>query len=166
MVYEGGLIMGSMALPVFLLLVGAVLLTVEIFIPGFGVFGILGIAMIVISSVVAIVTVPFGIFFVGFELAGLSVAGYHGYRYFRKHQLHSKIILNETLRFDEERQEDFSRFLGKEGVSLTSLRPFGMVDFNGMSVDAYADGEYIAEHTKVKVISADHQKVTVKQLNG
>lgn len=152
-------------LSVLLLVIGAVFLTVEFHIPGFGVCGITGLALIIASVVVTVLKVPFGPYIVIAELAGLGVFGYYMIRYLKKRQLYGKLILDETLNYERTDIGDLDSFVGKEGVTKTSLKPFGRVSFNGVDVDAWADGEYISEDVRVKVVGVENEKVYVKAIN-
>jgi len=52
--------------------------------------------------------------------------------------------------------------LGKEGVTVTELRPVGVGVFDGRRLDIIAEGEFIEEQTVVKVISARGARVVVQ----
>ena len=52
--------------------------------------------------------------------------------------------------------------LGKEGVTVTELRPVGVGVFDGRRLDIIAEGEFIEEQTAVKVISARGARVVVQ----
>lgn len=154
-----------MYLALLLLIIGTICLISEIFIPGFGVFGISGIILIVISAVITIIFIPFGIFFVLAEIAIIAVLILCVLNYIKKHQLHGKIILDETLNDDKKDIGDLDYFLGKEGITKTPLRPSGNVDFNGVTIEAYSDGIFIQAHEKVKVFKIHDNKIYVKKMD-
>ena len=144
---------------------GAVCLIIEMFIPGFGVFGISGIILLIISAVLTIVALPYGVFIVMGEIAVIGFTASLLASYIRKKQLYGKLILNETLNEDAKEIGELSYFLGKQGVTKTSLRPMGMADFNGVQMQVCADGAYIPENRQVKVVDIRHEKIVVQQLN-
>jgi membrane-bound ClpP family serine protease len=150
-------------LPILLLAIGAALLCAEMFMPGFGVCGITGVVLIIISSVITVLTVPYGIFIVLGEVGLVGVTMTMAFNYIRKRQLYGKLILDETLNYEEKEIGDLDFFMGKEGVAKTALRPFGSVDFNGVAIEVCSDGTYIPEATKVRVVSVSNQKIVVKQ---
>jgi membrane-bound ClpP family serine protease len=151
---------------VILLLVGCGCLVAEIFMPGFGVFGISGVIMLVISAVITVIVVPYGIFILLGEAVLVGIVIYYFADYVKKKQLHGKLILDETLGEVQKDIGDLSYFLGKEGVSKTTLRPFGMVDFNGVSIEVCSDGTYVPENKHVKVTAIKESTIIVKQLNA
>ncbi len=151
-------------LAVMLIIFGGALLVAEIFTPGFGVFGISGILCIIASAVLTVLYVPFGPFILIGEFAVLACLVMYFLDYVRRKQLFGKIILDETLNFDEKEIGDLSFFLEKEGTSKTPLKPVGNVDFNGVVLEAYSDGAFIYENTKVKVVGVNGNKLIVKAM--
>ncbi len=149
-----------------LLLIGCGLIVAEIFIPGFGVCGIMGIVLLIASSALTIIASPLGIIIVGVELFIVFIISYFLFTYIKSKQLYGKIILNETLNVDKKEFGDLSYFFGKIGIAKTSLRPHGVVDFNGISVEVYSDGTYISENKEIKVVDIRDNKIIVKQTNS
>jgi len=152
-------------LTLIMLLIGVGCLVTEVFIPGFGVFGITGIIMLVASSVLTLIFIPFGLFFALAEIVIIFVVCCIIFNYIRKNQLKGKIILDETLNFEKKELGNIDYFIGKEGITKTTLRPFGSVDFNGIVVDAYSDGDFIPLHQKVIVVNIKENKIYVKRAN-
>lgn len=147
-----------------LFVIGCALLVAEMFIPGFGVCGISGIVAVVASAVMMIVGTPYGMLLVVLELLVIAGTIYGVYRYLRSRQTDNQLILNETLNVERPQIGSLEAFLGREGYAKTSLRPAGKVDFNGVVMDAYSDGEYITEKSKVKVINISDNRLTVRKL--
>ena len=58
--------------------------------------------------------------------------------------------------------EHDAELVGKEGVAVTQLRPVGIAMVDGRRIDVIAEGEYIAEQTAVKVVSARGSRVVVR----
>lgn len=150
-------------LAIALLVVGAICLMTEIFIPGFGFFGITGIVCLIISSIITVLFVQFGAFIVVGEIFVLVFAVFAAVKYIKNHQLQGRLILDETLDNDKNEIGDIDYFLGKEGITKTSLRPFGDVDFNGVVVGVCSEGDYISPHQKVKVVKISDSKIYVKK---
>ena len=151
-------------LAVVLLVIAIILFAVEVFIPGFGVFGITGVILAVFSCVLTVLYVPFGAFIVLGEALFLGAAVYSLFQYITKKQLHGKLILEESLDYENQEIGDPESFMGKEGMALTALRPFGTVDFNGVTMEVTSIGPYINEGSRVKVTGATKQKITVQQV--
>lgn len=148
-----------------LLFIGVALLCAEAFIPGFGVLGVSGIVLIVVSSIIVAFTVPFGPLIVIGEVIILAFAIYALLKFLKKKQLYSKLVLNETLNVEEREIGNLDYFIGKEGFTKTSLRPFGTVDFSGVTVEVYSDSGYIDAQKNVVVTEVKQQKIIVKSLN-
>jgi len=75
----------------------------------------------------------------------------------------SNFILTEV---DDAPQQDLSGFMGKEGRTVTLLRPSGDVDFNGLRMQVSSDGPFIEKGTKVCVIEIQATKIIVRAVEG
>ena len=148
----------------FLMAVAVVLFCIEMFLPGIGVCGVVGFILLAVSSALAIAYVPFGLIWVLMEIAVLGMGGFFAFRYIRKRQWHGKIVLDESLREDTSEIGGLENLMGKEGVSKTPLKPFGFVEFNGFEVEAASNGPLIPANHRVKVVSVEKKKITVKQM--
>lgn len=58
--------------------------------------------------------------------------------------------------------EGRARYLGKEGTTVTSLRPTGVVEIEDEHIEAVTDGEFIAAGSRVRVVAMDRQHYFVK----
>lgn len=148
---------------VFLLVLGIVFLVAEMFIPGFGVCGISGMVLMIISAVLAVMYVPYGWIFVSAEMVMLAIIMYVMFNFIKKRQMRG-LILDETLNEDIPQMGDLGFFMGKEGVAKTSLRPFGEVDFNGVSIEVSSGGAYVERGRRVKVTELQKNKIIVTEL--
>lgn len=146
------------------LILGLIFLVIEAIIPGFGFFGVSGFILLLISSITTITSVKFGLFIVIFEVVFISLLIYFIFKHMRRSQIFGRIILDETLNYEEKEIGGTDYFLGKEGITKTPLKPFGSVDFNGVVMEVYSDGTFIKEKTKVKVIEVTTNKIIVKEL--
>jgi membrane-bound serine protease (ClpP class) len=149
-----------------LLVIGLLLLVTEMFMAGFGVCGIGGIFLLTVSAILAVLYVPYGWFFVSAELAVLAAVVYGLYMYIKKRQLHGKLFMTETLNEDTPPLSGGETFIGKEGVSKTTMRPVGEVDFNGSSVEAISEGHYLGKGVRVKVTDVRDSKIIVRAVQG
>jgi len=150
---------------VILLLVGLLLLVVEMFIPGFGVCGITGIVLLIVSAVLAVLHVPYGLIFVGLEVAVIALIIYLTVVFMKRRQLHGHLIMKDTLNEDAPSAFDLKGFVGREGVVKTVLKPSGEVDFNGVIMEALSEGQYLEKGAKVKVRDICDNKLIVRQVN-
>ena len=61
-------------------------------------------------------------------------------------------------------QEHLDALLGQPGLVLTPLRPVGMCEFEKKKVVCVSETGFIEIHTPVKVISVEGNKVTVRKI--
>jgi len=146
---------------------GLFLLLLEIFvIPGFGIAGVM--AMIAIMGsilwsygmnnlqegvwVLAIATLVSG--------SGLVIIVKSLPEIMKRNK---NIFLSEVLRSDKEELEFYTLLPGKRGVSLSTLRPSGMVLIDDKKLDALSDGEFIENNQSIVVSRVEGTKVIVKR---
>ena len=149
-----------------LFVVGMLFLLIELFVPGFGIFGGLGLLSLILCIVfqaqslleALILVLIFGAIVVILAL----IAG----RSLRKGRLYRSSLV---LKSNEERSEgyvsneDYSRFAGKTGISLSPLRPAGMAEIGGERVDVVTDGEFIPNGIKIEVFKVSGRRIIVRK---
>ena len=146
-----------------LLLLGIILLLVEIFIPGFGVFGIAGLFSLAIAAFITITTMENGIMIVVSGLMILAAIGYVAIEAAKKFGVYGKLILNDTLDTDGETKESLENLVGAHGIVKTPLKPHGKVDFDGNVTEAYCDGDFIPAGEKVEAYKVYANNLYVKK---
>ena len=148
-----------------LMVVGILAILLELLMPGWdsyiGVF--VGIAAFAFAAGIAVISLEGAIFFVGSLLALLVVGGYGLYFFMKKRQLYGGMILTDV---DDAPQVDVSGFIGKEGKTITLLRPSGDVDFNGVRMQVSSNGPFIEKGTKVRVTETQANKIIVCAVDG
>lgn len=147
-------------LAVALLVVGCILLLIEAFIPGFGVFGATGIVMLVVSSIILVIFTRYGFVFVFFEVCALAAGVLVFIEIAKRKNAYKNLILNENLKNDV--LEDLSHFVGRTGVAQTALRPVGKVDIGGDLVEAYSEENFIKAGEKVEVVCISDRNIIVR----
>ncbi|MCL1843241.1 MAG: hypothetical protein FWF79_05470 [Defluviitaleaceae bacterium] len=152
---------------ILLLVVGILAIVLEIIMPGFDGFisGIVGILALVASATLAVIFVENGWFFVATNVTALSLLVFFFFAFIRRKQFHGKIILSENLSEDLPGL-DLSGLVGKEGKTITILRPYGEADFNGIRVEVCSSNAMIERGARVKVIETQANKVVVSLLDG
>ena len=83
-----------------LLIIGIVFLLIEIFVPGFGVFGITGLFAIAISAGKTVFTMENGIMIVVWGLVILAAVGYIAIEAAKRFGVYGKLVLKDTLEDD------------------------------------------------------------------
>jgi membrane-bound serine protease (ClpP class) len=145
-----------------LLIFGMIFAIVEIFVPGFGFFGITGIVLFILSWVVTIFYIPYGVYIVLIEAIILITSGFMLYNFISRKNIRGTIILDEPL--GEDKKEDYSILVGKEGIAKTSLKPFGKADFNGVTVDVCGES-FIEKGKRIKAVKCNDGKLYVVLMN-
>ena len=152
---------------IFLLVVGILAILLEILMPGFDGFicGIVGILALTASAVLAVIYVPGGWFFVGTNATVLVLGVFFMVSFFRRKQFHGRIILDEALTEDLP-HIDLNSLLGKEGKTVTILRPYGEADFNGVRTEVRSQGNMVERGARVRVAEVQGNKVVVSLIDG
>ncbi|SHE40680.1 NfeD family protein [Clostridium fallax] len=154
------------ALVLVLLIIGFILVTIEMILPGFGAPGISGgiclLAAVIIGSntiVEAVIMTMIILAVIGVLLAIIFVVF-----------ANKKVISPFVLKDEQKRSDgyisssDLEYLLGKEGRAITDLRPAGSADFDGVKFDVVTDGEYISKGTNVKIIKVEGVKLLVSRI--
>jgi membrane-bound ClpP family serine protease len=147
-------------------IIGMVLLTVEMFLPGIGIFGGLGFVCLVLCIVFQAKTFTEGLIMVLIIGAIVALFLLILARSFKKGRIYRSGIV---LKNEQSREEgfvagsDMSRFTGKRGVSVTTLRPAGTAAFEGERIDVLTEGEFIPAGVPVEVVRIAGMRVFVKK---
>ena len=148
-------------------LVGIGLLIVEAFMPGFGVAGISGILFE--AAAIVLVYLSYGPLVAAIALViGLAVIAFAlsiSLRSAAKGKLsQSDMILNATQSEKDGyvATDDMKVFLGRTGTVITTLRPTGMAEFDGVRLNVMSDGEFIDTGTAVRIEKVDGSRILVK----
>jgi len=164
-------------LDIILFVLGVILLALEIFvIPGFGIAGISGIILIFVSLFMALI--GGGLPYVDGDMISRAIIQLGGsllvsiivialiIKYLPKSTIFNRLILAE----DEKANKGFvsskslRKLVGLEGIALSTLRPAGMADFKGEKIDVVADGDYVQQGSKLKVLRVEGSKVVVREI--
>ncbi|NLL55971.1 MAG: hypothetical protein GX242_02025 [Clostridiales bacterium] len=154
------------------LIVGLVALFVEIFEPGFGVFGILGLILLALAVILRAIfhkdedNVLLQIFQLILFIFILAGGAFTLFLVGNKKQWWKRTSLYQLgTAVDAEHSqgtENFKGLIGKQGSTLTDLRPIGKMLLEGKTYDVFADKLFIEKDTKVEVIAVEGVKIIVK----
>ncbi|MDP6126431.1 MAG: NfeD family protein, partial [Candidatus Latescibacteria bacterium] len=148
---------------------------VELFVPGFGVFGLLGAVAITASLFLSMVgrwptTTPQELLQAATYL-GLSVIATFGllavtWGILPRVGAFRRLILPEVQLADRGyRGTDASRFegmVGRQGFAASQLRPTGLGSFDDERIDVVSDSEFIEEGTAIVIAKIEGAKVVVR----
>ncbi len=153
----------ELLLAITLILIGLALIVVEVYlIPGMNIAGILGVVLVLFglgyaftaSGLIAGLAVLFGTLVAGGVLF-LVLWRSGAWRQF---------VLATSLKSEPEARpgEHRARYLGREGIAVTPLRPVGIVEIDGERIEAVTEGQYIAAGSRVRVVAMDRRRYFVR----
>lgn len=152
-----------MPIEVYLLIAGIVLLTIEFGVPGFGIFGIAGIFCLtgggyyLMGGGMPALLVIFGFYLV------LALIMAFLFMYLPKESKWNPFVLWDKQRNSEGYigGQNLAGLLGKEGKTLTVLRPAGTVLVDGQRLDVISLGDYIPKGAVVRITKVEGSKIFV-----
>ena len=133
---------------------------IEMFIPGFGIFGVAALLLFTISSVLFILNVWWGIFVVLAVALLLFAILMYAIQAAKKSD---DFFHTESLKEDEESVKLPENYVGKEGVATTPLKPFGFANIEGELMQVCSEGgKYVETGEKITVIGISDNNVVVR----
>lgn len=150
-----------MAVILILLLLGAALMFLEVFLPGM-IAGIAGFVCLVAAVVVGYTEFGFvtGNYVLGAVVLGLALGTFCWLRYFPESRLARRFIAQGTVGdIGTEKPE----LVGCTGEALTQLRPCGMALINGKRVDVVTEGPLLEKGTRLRVVAVEGLRVVVRE---
>jgi len=156
-------------LAVFLFIVSAVLLVVEIFIPSFGLLTLVALACLA-GGIAVFFQVGTTAGWIGCGVAAVLIPVVWGivYKLFPHTALGRSMLLKKGDKATGDGipdRETLEGLLGREGVVHTPLRPVGICDFDGRRVECVAETGYIEKGRRVEVIDVEGVQVTVRLID-
>lgn len=155
-----------LVLGIILIVIGACLLVLEVFIPSFGLLTCCATASIVAGvwlffkeSVIA------GWIGVAIAVILVPVTWIIAYRLFPKTRFGKSVILKGPQRAKGDAVADtdlLKDLLGKTGVVISPLRPVGMCEFSANRYECVAETGFVEKNKEVKVIHVEGTQLTVR----
>ena len=145
------------------LILGAALMIVEVFLPGFGLPGVSGIVLIGAGTVIiwlkaGALTALATLLVV---IAVLAVLISYMMRRATEGGAHARIFLREK---EELRSgEDMQVLLGKQGRTTSVLRPAGIGDFDGVRLNVVTEGSFIERDRPIEIVNVDGARIVVRE---
>ncbi len=142
-----------------LLALGFILLFLEVFVPG-GVLGVIGAVAMVYGCYLA-----FGMSS-GWGAAAVClsvVVAVLAVRLVMRSRLGAKLVLNDSGARDWKAADaGLEGLLGREGQTLSPLRPAGLAEIDERRIDVIADSEFLAAGAWVRVCEVEGNRVVVE----
>jgi membrane-bound serine protease (ClpP class) len=153
-----------MELVVILLIVGAALVFLEIFLPGI-VAGVIGLCCLIAGIVIAYL--DFGGWtgtLITLGVIAALVGGFAWWIKFFPESRYARLFVSKRVvgNIDAARPE----LLNQSGTAYTNLRPSGTALINGQRVDVVTEGPMIERGTPVHVVAVEGMRVVVRASSG
>lgn len=145
---------------VVLAILGLVMLFAEILMPGFGLFGILG-SISLLGSLVLTYKLYGMVTFLIMLLVAVIVF-FAMVVFAKKSGLYNKVVLSDKQEAQDFDESVLQGLLGQVGLTQSTLRPFGVAEFDGKMIDVCSQGDFIDRDVKVQVVQITGKTVTVK----
>lgn len=153
---------------ILLLIAGFILVGIEMVLPGFSVPGVSGIICFVAgvfaladsAMEAAVITIA--------VLALLGILMAVILNLLSRGKLKPPIILEEEQHRAEGylSSSDLKYLLGRQGRSVTDLRPAGIGRFDDINFDVISEGNYISKDTEIEIIKVEGSKLVVREKGG
>ncbi|NLC63442.1 MAG: nodulation protein NfeD [Thermoanaerobacterales bacterium] len=168
--FGGNLLIGSIQYWVlWLFLFGIIMVMVEIFIPGFGVFGIMGIIGVITSMFMVFPSIEQAIISLLISLVASCIVIYLLIKYFKK----KLVLYNFILKTRQEKSDGYiasiekkEMYLNKKGKAITPLRPAGVGVFDGNRLDVVTEGEFVPANSDIEIIRVEGGRIIVRKMKG
>lgn len=155
------------------LCLGLLFLIVEIFVPGFGFFGVTGAILVIAGMILRVTSHGNGsplfqillmiilLFLIcGIAFAVMAFSAKRGWLSRTPFVMKERAVSAGTA----EGTADYSALMGREGRSVSMLRPSGIAEIDGERYDVVAAGEFIAPDTPVSVSDVEGVRIVVREI--
>ncbi|WP_099352220.1 NfeD family protein [Fredinandcohnia onubensis] len=151
---------------IILFVIGIVLVLLEFILPG-GIIGLIGLGAILTSfflagSSVMVIGVSLLVALVATVIVSIILVKVFG----KKLHAFKKIILFDSTNTESGYVSNKNRedLIGKQGISLTTLRPSGTAIIDEERLDVVSQGNYIEKNTKIEVIKTEGSRIVVREV--
>lgn len=149
-----------------LIFAGAVLLTLELFLPG-GIVGSFGVFSLIAAAVVAFKAfngiwgpiASVGAIFITVAAVVLLM------KIFPKTKLGKSLTVDNDLSSSKSSDSESEELIGATGTASSELRPGGFALINGKRIDVITRGEDIRPGSPVKVIDVEGNRIVVEKIS-
>ncbi|MFO7560093.1 MAG: NfeD family protein [Desulfobacterales bacterium] len=152
----------DLIMPLLLQITGVIVIIAEIIIPSGGILAIIAAFLFGYSlySVFTQISVFAGCLFLGADLLVIPVLVINGLKLLAG----SPVTLRRSLSRDEgviSQPFELKKLIGKEGITITNLRPSGKARIAGKKMDVVSRGEYIEKDSEISVHAVSGNQIVV-----
>ena len=145
---------------------GVIFIIIEILTPTIGLLAGIGVVAILYSLILAMGGDINAIYMMAISLVIAIIIFAVILKKLPSSRLWKKLILTNTSSTEQGyvSSMDYSKYLNKEGVVLSELRPSGSVEINGVPVDVVSEGKFISKGEKVRVVKIEGVRIIVRRV--
>ena len=144
---------------------GVIFIIIEILTPTIGLLAGIGVVAILYSLILAMGGDINAIYMMAISLVISIVIFAVILKKLPSSRLWKNLILTNTSSTEQGyvSSVDYSKYLNKEGVVLSELRPSGSVEIDGVPVDVVSEGKFISKGEKVRVVKIEGVRIIVRR---
>ena len=151
-------------LPIFLQFLGILVIIAEIILPSGGILSILATGLFGYSLFIVFTQLSStaGMVFIIADLILIPILVYFGLKFLAK----SPVTLRKKLSKEDgvtSQDPDQAAYLGRQGITVSDLRPSGVVIVDDERLDVVTRGEYVDKQTEIIVIAVRGNQIVVKE---
>lgn len=145
---------------------GVIFIIIEILTPTIGLLAGIGVVAILYSLILAMGGDINAIYMMAISLVIAIIIFAVILKKLPSSRLWKKLILTNTSSTEQGyvSSVDYSKYLNKEGVVLSELRPSGSVEIDGVPVDVVSEGKFISKGEKVRVVKIEGVRIIVRRV--
>jgi len=154
-----------MSLIIGLIILGIILISFEIIVPG-GILGVLGAISIIAACVLALQDYGAAAAIAVFlgSLLFLIIILAIELKYLPKTSLGKKMFLRKSVESHSTQAQGEDSLIGKNGQVTTTLTPSGRIEVDGKEYEAFSEDGLIKKGEAVTVVGRDNFRILVKKL--
>lgn len=145
-----------------LAIIGLLLLVAEFFIPGFGVFGIGGVIAMAASIFLSVPTPELAWRYLMWATLAFVVVIIGLARTISRRGLGRILTLSDSGKGWQSARAELADLVGREGTTLTVLRPAGTALIGDQRVDVVTEGEFVPAGKPIQVVHVEGTRVVVR----
>ena len=145
---------------------GVIFIIIEILTPTIGLLAGIGVVAILYSLILAMGGDINAIYMMAISLVIAIIIFAVILKKLPSSRLWKKLILTNTSSTEQGyvSSMDYSKYLNKEGVVLSELRPSGSVEIDVVPVDVVSEGKFISKGEKVRVVKIEGVRIIVRRV--
>jgi len=145
--------------------VGIILMAVEVFVPSFGILGLLGAGSLIGGVVMAAWATGHALQTLGIAFVLAAAAVGIVVFVFKERGIWNRFILKDSLTSEAGYNSAVTRheLVGRDGVTVTSLRPSGTIMVDGERIDVVSEGAFIERDKAIVIVKTEGSRVVVQE---